>query len=162
MTTNEIIGLMGLGITNDKLITFFDKLNIEQPQITEQYEIDRDITILDSDNSGLNFVFEEIDGLSTDGEPCLVQIDFTNFEKQVFPYELTTNDDYQVCCNKIGKRADFNHKRIKDCKIWIIESTYTKCQLIIHFADSNFTNIKSVVIVTFDESDKKRLIPNEE
>ena len=164
ITGDELVELMFLPMTDVKIVEMLDSLGIEQPVLDEQYEMDLKVTILDKENSGFSFDFEEIDGYSLDGEPSLVKISFSDLEKIVLPFGLTTSDDYSNCCEKLNRKADFIPSFGKKSKIWTIKKDEsTTFNIAVHYKDTELTSIRSVVINKFDKSRVgDSLLPNKD
>ncbi len=164
ITGDELVELMFLPMTDIKIVEMLDSLGIEQPVLDEQYEMDLDITILDKENSGFSFSFEELDGYSSDGEPCLMHISFSDLEKTVLPFGLNKSDNYSICCEKLNGKADFIPSFGKKSKIWTIKKDEnTIFNIAVHYKDTELTSIRSVVIIDFDESDVgDSLLPNKD
>ena len=153
ITGDEIIELMFLPMSDDKVVEAIDKLGWEQPTLDEEYEIEQEVCIEDDDNTGVTFVFKELDGYSTDGEPCLVEINFEPKREVDLPFELNYKDNLDSSSKKIGKEFNFNDKWSKFTKIWI-NNTKENIQynFILHFT-KEFKEIKSCVIIPFDKED---------
>lgn len=154
ITANELVKLMYSPMSNNKVIEAIESLGLEQPLIDNDYEEEGAVYVEDPENSGITFIFKEIDGYTKNGEPCLVQIDFEKDIEIKFPYNLTPLDDYKTCCKKLGKKADFiNKKFIKKAKMWLMESTIDKrhFNLVVHFTDTTFSKIEYIVVVKFNK-----------
>ncbi len=153
ITSEDLIELLITPMTDIKMIETLAALNIEQPVIDEKYEIELSVDVLDSENSGVTLSFKEIDGHTSDGEPCLTYLSFKNENKMPLPFELKEDDDYKTCCEKLGSIADYINPNIEEAKIWLKEtSSGEKYTLAINFWDEDLEELASVVIVKFDES----------
>jgi hypothetical protein len=150
ITAEELIELMFLPMSDERIIEMIDSFGLEQPMIDEQYEIEGDILVSDRDNSGVDFSFGEIDGYSQDGEPVLDQIAFINKGKIKLPFGLEYSDDYKVCCEKLDKKADYYSPYGLETKQWILKTKNNEdYTLAIHFTDEKHSSIRSVVIGRF-------------
>lgn len=164
ITGNDILNLMYKSIYDDKIIETIKILGLEQPIIDERYEEDKEISILDDDNSGISLTFEEIKGWTEEGDPCLSIASMKNINNNELPYDLSFNDNYAKCVEKIGKKADFTNKRLKKSKIWLIKlENNLFCTMSINFDNTEFKQIKNLVIVNFNKDDiGNRLLENKE
>ncbi len=154
ITGNELVNLMFTPMTDIKIIETINSFGLEQPTIDEEYEEKGKVSVDDDANSGITFVFKELDGYSKDGEPCLAQIDFEDRGKVEFPFNLKTHDNYRVCCEKIGKKADFRDRWVDEAKVWIMETANAiKYSLAINFMDDDFNTIDNIVLVDFQEEE---------
>lgn len=163
ITGDELVELMFTSMSDKKMVEALDNLGVEQPVIDEQYEIDLDITVID-DNLGISFVFEEIDGLTQEGMPCLNVLSFDKEKKIALPYNLKFSYNYLECSSKLGKVADFKNKRLKNNRTWLfknekeIDYVFT-----IRFLDDELKAIKGIIVAPFNESKVGRvLIENKE
>lgn len=160
LTGDSLVELLLTPMTDTKMIETIDALGWEQPVMDEQYLEDLSIDIIDDDNTGLSFVFKELNGQTPDGEPCLVEIDFSHDKQYKAPFGLLFSDNYKQVCEKIGRIADYNTKIDDDLKIWIIDNKY---KVSIDFKGPNFTSIRGIVILVFTEkSINKNMYKNEE
>ena len=116
----EILELLFLPISDPKVVEMLDALGIAQPAIDEAYEIDGRISIIDDENSGLQFEFEELDGSNADGMPIVSIIAFSQERKVAFPFGIHKTDDYETVCEKIGRKPDYCTKRRKESKQWLL------------------------------------------
>jgi len=165
ITANKLIELMYLSMTDPKIIEIIEKMGLEQPTITEEYEEEKAVYADDSLNSGIVFTFKELNGYSSNGEPCLVKIDFTKEDVIAFPYKLTSTDNYIYCCEKLGRNADYRYKRfMKTSKVWVQTLDNKKLfKLIVDFRDTTFSKIKYILVMDFNETElTQKLIPNED
>ena len=153
ITGDKLINLMFVSMTDKKIIEIIDAIGLEQPVIDEQYEMNLDVTLDDMTNSGLIFVFKEIDGYTQDGDPCLTQIDFYHDKKIRLPFNMTFSDNYALCCEKLEGKASFHHKSVKKLKIWVKEGYKNlKYSISINFKDKELTKIKAIVFIVYDET----------
>ena len=161
---NELINLIYTPMSDDKIIEIIDTMGLEQPTVTEEYEEEKAIYVKDTDNTGIVFIFQELDDYSKNGEPYLSKIDFMKNDIINFPFNLNSTDDYTTCCKKIGKNAEFFPKRMKKTKIWLISNINNiKLNLAVHFLDNTFKGIRSIVVRPFNENEvDKILIPNKD
>jgi len=153
ITGDDLVELMFLPMSDEKIIEIIDKLGLEQPTIDEEYFIEQEISIIDEDNSGITFVFKEINGYTEDGEPCLVEINFLPNKKINLPFAIKFSDDLQTVIQKLGKKFDFNDKWSKFTKIWVKNiDEKLKYNFILLFS-KDFKQIKSCVIIPFEKED---------
>jgi hypothetical protein len=153
ITAENLIELLLIPMTDDKMVETLDALGIEQPVIDEQYEMDLYISIGSKDKTGVSFRFEELDGYTQEGEPCLVKLSFNNEAKISFPFDLKEDDNYSVCCDMLGSRADYINPNMEDAKIWLKETLLgKKYTLTALFWDEDLEELRAVTINRFDES----------
>lgn len=161
MKPEDILDLMYRPIYNEKMLKAMEELEMEIPQLDEKYELEL-IVGTSSNNSGIDFEFKEIDGYSLNGEPVLKIISWTN-QKIPYPINLTTNDNYEICCQRFGKKADFIDEWDDAIKTWLIEYNNNKIHVNIHYANDDLNSISCIVLTTYDESEIGGIyIPNEE
>lgn len=163
---DEYINLFLKDMTDDKVVEAIAFLGLEQPLMDEQYEIDLDLSIIDEDNSGLSFVFEEVQGYSISGDLSLSKIEFHSKNLEILlPYNLNFNDSYDECVKKIEEKATFFSKRLKGNRSWLFKNEYGINYLFtIRFKDKiNLQNINYILITPFNENDiGTRLLENKE
>ena len=164
ITGDDILNLMYKSIYDDKIIQTIEILGMKQPLIDEQYEKDKEVSILDDDNIGISLTFEEIEGYTKEGEPCLTIASIKNINNNELPYNLNFNDNYNQCVEKLGKKADFVNKRLRKSKIWLIKlDNNLSCTMSINFKNTEFEEIKNIVFVNFNKNDVgNRLLENKE
>ena len=153
LNANELIKLMFRPITDNQIIELIHQMNLEQPIIDDKYIEDKRIVVSDKEGSGITLIFKELDGYSQVGDPILYQIDFKNF---ILPFKLTLNDNYSECCKKLSSKAHWikNSKFFKKVKIWTVPfHKEKKINVYIHFIDTTFNAIRSIVIIPFDEKE---------
>ncbi|MDF1880488.1 hypothetical protein JHD50_04075 [Sulfurimonas sp. MAG313] len=154
ITGNGLVELMFLSMTDNRIVETINNLGLEQPTIDEQYELDLKVRVADKDNNGITFIFKEIDGYTSDGEPCLTQIDFYNKCKIKLPYALSFDDDYKTCCKKFGKEADYIDKWMKKGRIWL-KTTEEGLDflVVVHFIDKEFSQLQRIIVVKLNKED---------
>jgi len=159
--TDELLELLYVPMNDEKMINIIHKLGLEQPIITEEYESTGKISV---SNKKITLVFKEINGLSKDGDPILVKIDFEDYQWLDYPYHLAPSDSYIDVCTKLNKKADFvNKKRLKEAKIWVKLINNVDTSIIVHFTDIKFKNINYIIINKFDKDRVgKYIIQNED
>jgi len=153
LNANEIVKLMFKPITDNKIIELIQQIGLEQPVIDETYIEDQQIVVSDKENSGITLIFKELDGYTQDGNPILRQIDF---KKSILPFNLTLDDNYSECCNKLSSKAHWikDSKFFKKVRIWTIPlNENKKINLYIHFTDTTFNTIRSIVIIPFNKEE---------
>jgi hypothetical protein len=129
-----------------------DALGIDQPSLDEEYEMEGRITIIDIDNSGLQFEFKEQEGYDEDGIPSLRKIAFSEEHKVLFPLNLHKSDDYETVIEKIGRKPDFCIKPRPWSKEWVFPFGDKEISYTIHF-QKDMTSIHGIVVTEFDRSD---------
>ena len=145
-----LMDLLHLPMTDNKVVEMLDKLGAKQPIIGEEYYDRGRVSVDDEENSGAYFVFSELDGYSSDGEPILIQIDFLENHKVTLPFDLDFYDNYEMICRKIEKKADLCNKRLSGWRQWIILHNDIEMGLIVHFSDKELSTIDSIVISQFE------------
>ncbi len=147
----ELMELLFLPMTDIKVVEMLDKLGAEQPIIDETYYERGRVSVHDEENSGVDFVFSELDGKSLDGEPVLTQIDFSEDYKVTLPFGIDFYDTYNQVCDKIGEKADYCFKRLPDTRQWIRPSANNiEVSVTLHFSDDELSTIESIVVSDFD------------
>jgi hypothetical protein len=160
---NEIVNLMFLSMTDDKVIEMIDRLGMEQPVLDEKYEIEEVVTAGLNDDTGMFFTFREIDGLSKDGMPNLTIISFDTDKNVIFPYKLEYGDSYKACCDKLGKKADYLSDLMDENRIWRTKLKDIECGITLVFTDETLEKLDGLIIYKFREDHVgDSLIPNEE
>lgn len=159
----ELINLMFLPMTDNKIIEVLDVLGLEQPKIDEKYEIEECVKAGLNQGKGIFFTFREISGLSSDGEPILTIISFENDNTATLPYDLKLGDTYQICCDKLGKKADYYDDWLDENRIWKININNIECGITLVYTDSTLQKLDGLIIHKFNE---KKIddcyIPNKE
>ncbi len=150
-TAEEIIDLMFLPLTDNKVVETLDSLGIEQPSLDEKYEMEGRIAIIDTDNSGLQFEFEELDDYDAEGEPILTTIAFDDEKRVSFPYGLHKNDSYETVVQKMGRNPDFCSKRLSFSKQWVFPFKNSELTMAVHFKP-NMEGINTIVVGEFDRA----------
>ncbi len=160
---NEIVNLMFLSMTDDKVIEMVDRLGMEQPILDENYEIEEVTKAGLHDDTGMFFTFKEIDGLSQDGMPNLTIISFDTDENVTFPYNLEYGDSYKVCCETLGRKADYYDDWMDENRIWRTKLKDIECGITLVFTDETLEKLDGLIIHKFrEEHVGDSLIPNEE
>ena len=161
---NELMNLLYLPMTDEKIIDKIDSVGLEQPIIDEQYEMDLCIDLIDDDNSGLSFTFEELDGYSIDGDPCLSVLSVRNKKDNILPFNLQFSDNYEISCEKLGKKADFINEWSDDVRLWLVTNDNNdKLTLAINYKDDDLNELNYIVLGSFKESYiGDTLIPNKD
>jgi len=152
LTGDYLLSLLFESMTSDKMIETIDSLGLEQPVLDEQYEMDREVVILDK-NHGLSFNFREIKECSQSGEPCLYRLSFEKSYQGSLPFGISAPDDYQQVKEKIGRKADFRDEEIAtNVRIWIIETEQGKQYTFnVFFIDEdNLEGIHSITAMPYD------------
>jgi len=150
ITAEEIIDLMFLPITDSKVVETLDALGIEQPSLDEEYEMEGRIAIIDIDNSGLQFEFEEQEGYDEDGIPSLQTIAFSEEHKVLFPLNLHKNDDYESVIEKIGRKPDFCTKPMPWSKKWVFSFRGKEIGIGINFK-KDMKSINNIIVQKFNQ-----------
>ena len=149
-TAEEIIDLMFLPLTDNKVVETLDSLGIEQPSLDEKYEMEGRIAIIDTDNSGLQFEFEELDDYDAEGEPILTTIAFDDEKSVSFPYSLHKNDSYETVVQKMGRGPDFCLKSPMEwSKQWVFPFKNSELTMAVHFKP-NMESINTIVVGEFE------------
>jgi len=161
VTSNDLINLMYIAMTDNKMIEAINTLDLEQPVMTEEYETEKQIS---TSNKNITLVFKEINGYSKDGNPVLIKIDFKNYDFIGFPYNLISSGNYDMCCEKLGKKADYiNKRRLQEAKIWVKSINNIDTGVVIHFTDTTFQTINYIIINKFEANRVgKNLIENKD
>jgi len=120
LAAEEIVNLLFLPMSDEKLLGIFEKLDIEVPALDEEYKMEGEISIIDDENSGLQFQFEEPTVYSEDGMPFLNTIAFAQEQKVSFPFGLHKKDSFETVIKKIGRNPDFCDKGWKESKQWLL------------------------------------------
>jgi hypothetical protein len=149
ITAEEIIDLMFLPITDSKVVETLDALGIEQPSLDEEYEMEGRIAIIDIDNSGLQFEFEEQEGYDEDGIPSLQTIAFSEEHKVLFPLNLHKSDDYETVIEKIGRKPDFCDNVLDTFKQWVFSYKEKELTYCVQFKNG-FKSINTIVVNEFN------------
>ena len=152
ITGDTLLNLMFEDMTSNKIIEVLDTLGLEQPVLDEQYEMDRDVGILD-DKHGLGFVFEEIEGYTQNGEPCLVKLSFGRKTTISYPFGIEADDSYEDVKRKIGRKADFKDDELfVNMRTWIMENDVgLKYNVNVFFKDEeNLQGIDFITVMKFD------------
>lgn len=163
-TGNEIVSLLHTPMTDIKMIEMIDSLGLEQPIIDEQYEIDLDVSTNYDKNTEVILTFKEIEGITSNGEPSLSQVSFKNDNNTEAPFGLSFKDDYKLCCSKLGAKANFQFKKMRGLKVWLVngekELVYS---VAIFFKGKELDEMRSIVVTVFDKNaDDKTLVENKE
>lgn len=147
----ELMGLLFLPMTDIKVIEMLDKLGAEQPIIDETYYERGRVSVHDEENSGVDFVFSELDGKSLDGEPVLTQIDFSEDYKVTLPFGIDFYDNYNQVCDKIGKKADYCDRQLSAWRQWVLPAINNlEVSITLHFSDDELSTIESIVVSDFE------------
>ena len=159
ITGDRLLDLMFEDISSDKIIEALDTLGLEQPVLDEQYEIDRDVGILD-EKHGLGFDFEEIEGYTQNGEPCLTKLSFEKETTIAYPFGIEADDGYKDVARKIGKKADFKSDLFLNLRKWIMQSDKgLKYSVNVFFKDEeNLKGIEAITIMYFTSEDEWKYI----
>lgn len=149
---NEIVDLMFLPMTDDRVIEMIDSLGMEQPVLDEQYEIEENVVAGLDQDKGIFFTFSEIDGLSQDGEPILTDISFDTDENVTFPYNLEYSDTYEICCKKLGKKADYYDDWMDENRVWRKQIKGIECGITLVYTDDSLEKLDGVIVYQFNEN----------
>lgn len=152
---DEIKDLLFVEMTDIQMIQMIDRLGLEQPTVDEKFEEEREILILDKQNTGLSFGFEEVENCSQNGDLCLVDIGFYSNEFVSFPYEIIQTDNYGTVKEKIGRKADFrDHEIFPEMRMWIMEDVWgRKYTVNVFFEDEEILEgISTIVVQQFKPS----------
>lgn len=162
ITGDELVNLMFTSMNDDKVIEAISELGMEQPLIDEQYE--RDLFLeADSMEYGIGFEFREIDGFTSDGEPCLTYIEFKNNKKFNLPFDLDIMDSYSECSKKLNSEAKFKSEWIDEVKVWVKEINNKMYTIAINYENDSFDKIDYLIISNFNEENiNDTLIENKE
>jgi hypothetical protein len=146
--------MMFTPIYDDKMLNVMEDFNMEIPQLDEEYERE-EVVYTDSKDDSIGFEFREINGYSTNGEPCLTHISIRKSYQGDLPYNISFNNSFDECCQKIGRTNDYNSTRsmFNENKYWIIgENNGIEILMTIRFT-KKFESIKSVLLNNFDVED---------
>ncbi|XOB63280.1 hypothetical protein ACMC56_05595 [Campylobacterota bacterium DY0563] len=162
MTTEELMDLMYTPIYDEKMLRVMEELETEVPKLDEKYELEGIASTTSKDNT-LSFEYKELNGYSKNGEPSLKILSWGADSTIPYPYLLNKNDNYQSCCKKFGKKADFIDEWDDTLKTWLIELNNKKIHINITFSDEDLNSISYLVLTTYDETEIGEIyIPNEE
>ena len=164
ITAEKMIELMFLPVTDTKVVETLDTLGIEQPSLDEEYEMEGRITIIDIENSGLQFEFEEQEEYDEDGIPSLQTIAFSEEHKVLFPLNLHKSDDYETVIKKIGRKPDFCITIMSWSKQWVFPFKDKEIVYSIHF-NKDMKSIDELVVSKFEREgieDDEFIFPCEE
>jgi hypothetical protein len=146
--------MMFTPIYDDKMLNVMENFNMEIPQLDEEYERE-EVVDTDSKDDSIGFEFREINGYSTNEEPCLTHISIRKSYQGELPYNISFNNSFDnsfdECCQKIGRTNDYNSTRsmFNENKYWIIgENNGIEILMTIRFT-KEFRSIKSILLNKF-------------
>ena len=150
---DKLVELMFLPMTDKKVVEMIDTIGLDQPVIDEKYLMNFYVNAGNFKKVGVGFRFEEIDGYTKDGEPCLMKISLNAAREIKLPFNIDIKDNYKVCCEKLGKKSDYFSDLINGIRMWIMEPINgIEYSLNILFRDDELNDIKSIIIVSFNRS----------
>ena len=149
ITTEKIIELMFLPITDIKVVETLDALGMEQPSLDEEYEMEGRVWTEGEEVSGIVICFERTDTHSEDGEPVVTQIDFYEEHKVIFPLNLHKDDDYSTVIEKIGREPDFCTKPMPWSKKWVFPFGEKEIGVGVNF-QKDMKSINNIIVQEFN------------
>ncbi|SFV64433.1 hypothetical protein MNB_SM-4-1163 [hydrothermal vent metagenome] len=135
---NEILDLMYKPMYNDDVLNMMEKLGMKIPELDEKYQLEE---IVDSatDDGTIDFEFSELNGYSKDGIPSLSKIEIVRSKLSSLPFDISDNDNYDICCKKIGEEG---HKvRRATARRWEITLNNLKLLVVINFSSEQLEEI---------------------
>lgn len=143
---NEIIQLMCKPMSDENVLKVIKELGMEVPLLDETYEIEEVVSSRSSDEM-IFFEFEEIDGYSTDGDPCLSTIELEESKLASVPFDLSYSDDYETCCKKIDKEGAYDEKMRITTRYWTLTFNDIRVKFIINFTNEALESIGHIMII---------------
>jgi len=149
LAAEEIINLLFLPMSDEKLLDIFEKLNIEVPVLDEEYEMEGSVWTEGEETSGIAIEFTKPNDYSEDADPIVKQIDFYNEFKVSFPFGLHKEDSLETVIKKIGRNPDFCNKRMSWSKQWVSPLRDMEIVYAVHFK-RDMKSINTIVITKFN------------
>jgi hypothetical protein len=132
---------------------------METPQLDEYYLSNQQLSIKSLQNN-TTFKFQELQDYSKDGLPILTEMVFHKNSADILPYSLSFKDSYELCCNKLSKKADYISFIDEKIKIWVINIHNIEFSLSIEYTNKELQNIESISIYKLDLQTEIDLIKN--
>ena len=142
---NEILKLMCKPMSDENTLNMMKVLGMEVPLLDETYELEEEVSSESSDEM-ISFEFEEIDGYSQDGDPCLSMIEFQKSKLASLPFNLEYTDGYETCCTNIGEEGDLKSDMDVTGRSWELVVNEAEIEVIIYFKNEALESIKFIKI----------------
>ena len=154
-TGEEIVALLGVSESDDKMLDLFEKLGIDNDEF-ERDEDDGAFWIDLEDKMGLELEFsdaipEEFRNPQYIGGQFLVDISF--YENNTFlPYGLKMGDSLETIERKLGKKANYVATEDNDILIWLYECIP---EINIDFKDNSYKKMEGMSMLLYEDSAEK-------
>lgn len=149
-TGDELVTLMGLSESDDRILDLFDKMGIKLEDIERDKDIG-DFMIDYIDKYGFALEFSSIlpanFTLENGGGNYFIYINF-NYIFNALPYEIDDKDNLETIEKKLGKKANYISKRDETELAWIYEDLGV---FTVEFEDSNHTEIMNIIINLYED-----------
>ncbi|SFV64363.1 hypothetical protein MNB_SM-4-1155 [hydrothermal vent metagenome] len=146
---NEIIKLIGLPESDDKVLDLFEDLGVNRPEIDED-DCMEDINL--KEKYGLNLAFDdniltEMQKNYSGGGFFLCNIVFYS-SCNFLPFGLNENDDLETIQKKIEKKANYSDTEDELNIYWFYPDLgwFT-----VYFTDNNFNKIAAISLKTYED-----------
>ena len=142
---NEIVKLMCKPMSDENVLNMMVGLGMKVPLLDETYELE-EVASTESSDEMIIFDFEEIDGYTQDGDPCLSMIEFQESKLASLPFQLLYTDGYETCCKNIGIDGDLKNDMDITGRSWELTVNEVEIEVIIYFTNKALKSIKFIKI----------------
>ena len=152
---DEIVALLGVSESDDRMLDLFEKLGVDKNEF-DRDEDDGAFWIELEEEMGLELEFsdavpKELKNPQYIGGQYLVDISF--YENNTFlPYGLQMEDSLETVEQKLNKKVNYMYPDDTTVLLWIYEDIG---ELGIEFKDNSFNNIEYVGVSLYEDPTKK-------
>jgi len=145
-TGDELLPLIGLSESDDKILDLFDKMDVKMDEIERDEDIDS-FTIDYEDEYGFSLRFYKVD----DGDYVIDNSIGGNYLTSVFfdyscedlPYGIDDEDNLEVVEQKIGKKANYINKDDQTLLCWLYEDIGF---IVIEFQETSYDELMKIIV----------------